>query len=311
MLLTHLFNTTYCNADLFLNDELSELYVPNVTNNNSIVKNPITSKSTTVSMVTIIKDIPSYLKIQTTDTNKSLGKFSVKQYNGYLVNLVQFNTVTAYINTHLSKRNVKNLFAKQNRLHQNHQITYKVFTGDIEKDTYNAIFKVFYVLLKERFKEKKIYNRYLPYWDELQNDCFEKTRSKKASLHVIFDDDKPISITLNYHLNNITFSHIQAYDIAYSQYNLGDISMYKNLEWCFLNGKTIFDVSVGKTDYKTKWCNETYKLEYHIFYKKNRVLPFLLAYATKLELITKQFLRDKNLIGSKWSMDKIKYKLGK
>ena len=192
---------------------------------------------------------------------------------------------------------------------QTHQINYEVITGFIEKTTYNAIFDVFYTLLKERFKEKKTYNRYLPHWNALQEACYDKILSKKASLHIVYDSNKPISITLNYHLDNITFSHIQAYDINYSHYNLGDISIYKQLEWCLLNNKTIFDLSMGKTDYKTKWCNETYTFYYHIFYRKFAVIPAMTAFAIKMEFLTKQYLRDINLIGNKWSLDKIKYKL--
>ncbi|AXP82454.1 hypothetical protein CJ739_3392 [Mariniflexile rhizosphaerae] len=311
MLLSKLFNTKYLAYELFLNDELSDLYVPHILNKktNTEIKESITSKNTAVKLLTIVCDMPSYLQIQSANTNKKLGQLNIKQYKGFLVNLSNHSTVTSYMDTHLSKRNKKNLFSKQRKLELNHQIRYEVFTGIMEKKEYDYIFEVFYNLLKERFKEKKIYNRYLPKWSALQASSYEKIVNKKASLHVIFDKDKPISITLNYHLADITFSHIQAYDINYSNYNLGDISIYKQLEWCILNDKTIFDLSIGKTDYKSKWCNETYVLNYHIFYKKHIVLPVMLAYATKMELLTKQFLRDKTFIGNKWSIDKIKYRL--
>ena len=295
--------------DLFLENKISTFYTPDILNN-------LTSKafeienfddSNRLKRIYIVKDIPDYLDVSLQKLDPTITTKKVLQYKGYLVNLSSYKDVTTFINENLNKRNRKNLISKWNRLYKNHEISFKFFFGAINKDEYLNIFKTFYRLLKTRFNEKKIYNRYLSNWDDLQESTYQKILDKKASLHVIFDKNHPIGITLNFHKGDIVFSHIQTYDVNYSKYSMGDISMINHLEWLITNKMTVFDLSIGKTYYKEKWCNHEYHFIYHIFYNKTSILSRIKVYIIVQELKLIQFLRNKNIIGKLFMFDKFLY----
>ncbi|AUP77255.1 GNAT family N-acetyltransferase [Flavivirga eckloniae] len=292
--------------DLFLNKTISSLYNGKVSNaltqRNYTTKNLIDSD---FKSIYITKDIPNYFTFTPKDANTKFKE--VLQYNGYLLNLSGYTNATDFINSTLNKRNRKNLNSKTNRLHENHNISSQVFFGSIDKQEYDRIFEDFYKLLNARFKKKKMYNRYLPNWNDLQASTFQKIQDRNASLHVIYDNSNPIAITLNFHLNDIVFSHIQTYDMNYSKYNMGDISMVHHIEWLINNHISIFDLSMGKTYYKEKWSNHTYHFFYHIFYNKRSIISRLSARVIALELKLLQFLRNKNIIGKLFMFDKLIY----
>jgi len=301
------------NLELFLENKMTRhLKVPVI---NSISANPLALKQDSeegnIKCLLLIKDIPSYLTVFPNTTTNQYTFKSIAQYQGFLINLSQYGSLEAYLKTQLSKRNIKNLVAKQKKLEAAHQIRYEVFNGPLDKQTYEVLFEAFYNMLLTRFQQKKIDNRYLSQWNQLKLDTYRNLLHKKASLHVIFSDETPITITLNYHLEDITFSHIQAYNIRYAAYNMGDIAMLKQLEWCFEQQKKVFDMSIGQTAYKTKWCNQAYTSNYLVCYPKKSMLSSISAHVVVLGLIMKQHLRNYNIIGHTWSIDALKYKLNR
>ncbi|MCF7560792.1 GNAT family N-acetyltransferase [Sabulilitoribacter multivorans] len=302
------FKSSHLIFELFIEDRLNEFYaskVINIQSNTSFNLSHVISNH--FKRILIIKDVPSYLNFKLQQP-EGLHYKTIKQYNGYLLNLKDYQNSNAFILDNLNKRNRKNLNSKKERLFKNHNITSQFYYGAIDRDDYNSIFKIFYSLLKKRFIEKKMLNRYLTNWDDLQKSTYHKILSKKASLHVIYDELNPILITLNFHKGDVVFSHIQTYDVNYSKYNLGDISMINHIDWLINNNFTLFDLSMGKTYYKEKWSNYKYIFYYHIFYKRKSLLSKILVNIIALELKFIQFLRDKNIVGNFINFDKLLYK---
>ncbi|WP_303317697.1 GNAT family N-acetyltransferase [Flavivirga abyssicola] len=294
--------------DLFLNKKISSLYDAKVFN--TLTQNSFSIENIgkgNFKNIYLIKDIPNYLSFTLHFKDSSFKLKKILQYKGYLIKTEGFVDVNNFINSTLNKRNKKNLKAKTNKLYRNHNIRSHFFFGQIDKQDYEILFEDFYRLLETRFKKKKVHNRYLLNWDDLKASTFQKILDKKASLHVIYDDLKPIAITLNFHLSDIVFSHIQTYDVDYSKYNMGDISMVNHIEWLIHNNIAIFDLSMGHTYYKEKWSNHQYYFFHHIFYNKKSILSILFAKIITHELKLLQFLRDKNIIGNFFVFDKLLY----
>jgi len=256
-----------------------------------------------------IKNIPDYINVNNQSTRLTYS--DVPQYKGFLLNFKGITSSEDYLLKNLSKRNRKNIVQKKKLLALNHSIRYQIFFGAIDAKEYHSIFTTFYTLLKNRFDEKKVYNRYLENWDDLYASVFSKINTKQASLFVIYDTGKPISITLNFHLADIVFSHIQAYNISYSKYQLGDISMLHHLEWCISHTIQIFDLSMGETYYKLKWKNQDYLFYHRIYYNSASLKETIWAKILVIQLKFMQFLRDKKIIGFSFSLDKLRYKLKK
>lgn len=254
----------------------------------------------------MIKDVPDYLKFSYT-IPQNLQMIRVPQYHGYLVNLKGYTKIEDFLKDQLSKRNIKNLYSKKRKLDGLGDIEYKVLTGPLEESVYSGIFTDFKQLVVDRFDQKKILNRDLFHWQELYDHCHLRLVNKKALLFVIYKANKPICIALNYVLDHSMFSHIQTYDVTYSKYNLGDINMLFQLEWCLTNNIPIFDVSKGSNPYKEKWCNHRYQLHYEIIYPKGSALLAFKAKLLSSKLKLKQKLRNIGLLGNIINMDKWLY----
>jgi len=161
--------------------------------------------------------------------------------------------------------------------------------------------------MKERFDEKQIYNRYLLDWDYYHKLFYPKILSGDASIFVIYDGERPITLTLNFHREDLVYSFIQIFDVAYASYSMGDIAMYKNLEWCYQQGITLWDTSKGATENKIRWCNYIYSFEHHIFYDPG-TLGNKIRLQLRLALLGfNQWLRKKGVIGGFFQLDRIYY----
>ncbi len=311
MIINRLLGSNQFVFDLFLENKTMSSYAPKILNSvtNAIINNIKVFHVPSPKNTYISKDIPSYLNIQLKQLPSSLKTMKIDQYKGYLVNLFHCKNVEEYLKDNLSRRNRKNLFSKLRKLKQNHKIRNKVYYGYLDKSNFDSIFNSFQKLLIKRFREKKINNRYLSNWEDLKTISYKKILDKKASLHVIYDDETPISITLNFHLSDIVFSHIQTYHTDYASYNMGDISMLNHLEWCISNNIKIFDLAIGKSSYKDKWCNYEYDFFYHIHYNSKSLISRVIAGTAFMEFKVLKFLRSKGIIGNLINFDKICYRL--
>lgn len=255
----------------------------------------------------MVTDIPDYLNVEILKTEGQIELVRVPQYKGYALDLTKFKSVDELVNQTFSRNPRKNLRAKHRKLESTHEISYQFYHGAIDKNHYDHLFDICYDLMESRFLQKKIYNRYLLDWKFYFDLFYPKILSKEASICVIYDQLKPITITLNFHKDDIVFSFIQIYDVDYFKYSMGDIAMLKNIEWCYQNQFNIWDVSKGATENKLRWSNHIYQFEYHLFYhSKSRVSKTLCTLAAK-KLKLKQLLRDKGVIGKYFQLDRFYY----
>jgi hypothetical protein len=172
-----------------------------------------------------------------------------------------------------------------------------MYHGSIEREQFLDIFASFKSLLEKRFTDKKIRNNNLDpeEWSFYTDVAFKMINEGTAGLFVILQGNEPISITLNYIGAKIYFNAITVFDIDYSNFRVGTISIMKQLEWCFNNGISKLDFSKGHYDYKQDWATLSYPFEYHIYYNKNSVKSRLIADFLKRLLSLKQWLRQNNI----------------
>ena len=255
-----------------------------------------------------IADIPGYLAAELYILPGFATK-SVRQYKGFLLDLSNYKTVEEYLLNRLSGRSRRRLRNKKRALNHNHSVRLEVFYGAIGEQQHDELMHFFKDFLKKRFDAKKTYNNYLDKWDYYHKLSFEKINMGLASLFVLYDAQKPICITLNFHYEDVIFSELEGFDMAFSQYGLGDISMLNHLEWCLQNDVKIIDLSMGETNFKNKWCNHSYNFDCHLHYEKNNVVSqvTMLIHWSKLSLM--QFLRDIGLVGRILKYDRLKFLL--
>jgi CelD/BcsL family acetyltransferase involved in cellulose biosynthesis len=257
--------------------------------------------------IMVSKHIPEYLNVDFNTLADPYSKITVRQYKGYLLDLSKHSSAEQYIKAQLSNKSRKNLRRLLRKLEANHEIHYKFYHGDIDKAHYDYLFDCFYTLLKQRFSEKKLFNKNLLLWKDYHELFLPKIRNKEASLFVIYDKEKPITLTLNFHVKNLVFSYIQTYDIDYSYYNMGDISHVKHLEWCYQNDYKIFDLLIGVTGNKLKWSNYHYNTYFHLLYNPRKLSALFRLCIEFPKLYVKQILLDKGILGQRFEMDQINY----
>ena len=254
-----------------------------------------------------VADVPDFIDLVLLDDIEHLKVKKIPQYKGYLIDLTKFNDANDLFTKTLSKNPRKNFRAKKRKLESGHEISYQFYYGEIDKGYYDDLFDTCYNLMEERFHQKKIYNRNLINWKKYHDFFYPMILEKKASIFVISDGDKPITITLNFHVLDIVFSHIQIYDINYSRYSMGDIAIFKNIEWCYRNDFNIWDFSKGATVNKLRWSNHIYQFDHHMFYNSKSLISTIKAGTVSLKLAIKQLLRDRGVIGGIFQLDSLFY----
>ncbi len=242
-------------------------------------------------------DIPEHFNVKNVLTG-SLKLKTIKQYKGYLANLKGYENLQQYINDNFSSRS-RRVFKKNiERLEFCFNINYTMYYGNnISKNDYSIVFDQFNKLLKKRYSEKQINNHYLTdkKWNYLYELVYPMILNKKASLFVIYNDNMPINVSLNYISENICFGALTAFDTDYFKYNIGFIDIMKHLEWCLKENIEIFDFSKGEYDYKKRWSNKEYFFDYHILYDSKSITATLLYQIIFIYFKIKQFLRDLNM----------------
>lgn len=245
--------------------------------------------------VCLVYDVPQYF-----DTNlstKNIKSKKIEQYPGFLITLENYNDFETYFATTFSKKTISRLRSYNRQLERHFSISYKMFYGSISKKEYDNLFVHFNRLLTKRFNNKKETNNNLNpnEWNFYYDVVYPLILEKKASLFVIYNEEKPIAIRLNYFSEDIIFDAIPVFDIEYSKFHLGKISIMKMLEWSFENNFKVYDFSKGFYDYKAKWSDKTYNFEYHLLYDSSSIWASLIATSLLVFYKLKQYLRDKNI----------------
>ncbi len=247
--------------------------------------------------VFLLYDIPEYFNVEDLDTSRTnLRLKSVFQYEGFLMDISSFNDVETYIDNQFSSKNRREFRSNKRRLETCFDISYSFINEEISQVEFDIIFKSFYELLSKRFSEKQTnYHHLNPVkWNYYKELVFEMLKEKRASFLIIYNEDTPIGITLNFHSDSILFETITAFDPDYYKFSIGKLSIIKLLEWCFENNYKISDFSKGYFDYKDKWGNRKYHFDYHILYDSKSLKATIIAYCIELVFKLKLFLRKKN-----------------
>ncbi|MEB8330298.1 GNAT family N-acetyltransferase [Flavobacteriaceae bacterium KMM 6897] len=291
---------TYKNIELPLSE-----YSPNV---NQAVK----------TLVTCIELFPTYFisKIEIPTDYKIKKLFRVKGYCIYINNV---KNIDAYIQANINTNLRTSLRRKIKGLETSFNIGYKLFYGQIGRNDYEFLMQALYDMLVRRFNQRDDKHESLLRWDSYYDSVFTLINKKQASLYVIYDDRKPIQISLNYHYDKIVFLAIPSYDIDYAKFGLGNIAVHKLLEWSITNNYEILDMGFGAFDYKLKWCNHNYDLEHHLFYKKNSIIAAVIIHYIALKtqllnyLISKgvnvQYHKIKSIFNKKHDTGELEYQV--
>lgn len=245
----------------------------------------------------LIYDVPDYFKISELSKSSQLKLKKIFQYQGFLMNLDGLENVEAYINSRFSGKNRREFRSNQRRLETCFNISYRFYHKLIERDVYDVLFKQFHNLLINRFNDKQTDYHHLDSvkWQYYTDLVFEMINAGKGSLLVIYKDETPIGITLNFHEKNILFETITVFDPDYYKFSIGKTSIIKLLEWCFDNEVSISDFSKGDFEYKHKWANEIYDFHYHILYDSGSFIAKAKANLLFTYFQFKNFLRKKRV----------------
>lgn len=244
--------------------------------------------------------IPEYLK---PTINPKLHLKIFRQFNkGYAIDLQKYVDVNTFVK-HQFKGDSKNILKRVKRLTTCFNITYKVFREETSEKEYTFLMDHFYHMLMKRFEERNDKNENLDNWDDLHTNVFALIKVGKASLSVIYHNEKPIQITLAYHVQKILFSAIPAYDIDYSKFGLGNTAIYNQIDWCLQNDYKILDMGYGDLEYKRRWSNVIYNFEHHIVNSSHDFKIKIRAYVIYQIFKLKELLKEK---GVKKELDKWK-----
>lgn len=214
---------------------------------------------------------PAYLKYNL-QLNHDFKLKKTKQKLGFAVNLKDCKTINDFLKSGCSSQHRKNVIRAVNRLESCFDVSYKTYFGDMPAGHYTYIMQTLKNMIVNRFQEREGRNKTLKNWNRHVEQTLHLIRQKRASIFVIYDTEKPIEISINYHVNTIMYSSISSFNLNYSKFSLGNIEIYKQLEWCLLNNIHFFDMGYGDFDYKRKWANHIYDFENHIFYHKYNLL---------------------------------------
>jgi CelD/BcsL family acetyltransferase involved in cellulose biosynthesis len=247
--------------------------------------------------VFLIYDVPTFVDLELNSSNNQLKLTRIPQYPGYLVDLENYTDFNQYFSATFSKSSRYKLSKYKKRLESSFDISYTMYYGEMAKDNYDSIFIHFKYLLEKRFKDKEISNNNLDpeEWKFYEEVAYPMILEKKASLFVIYNNNIPVGITLNYFSKNILFDAITVFDIDYEKFHLGSVTIMKLIEWTIENRFRYFDFSKGYYDYKKRWANKEYYFEYHLYHDPNSIRAKFLSYLIINYFSFKNFLREKNL----------------
>lgn len=234
--------------------------------------------------------IPAYLDLKVLHSEKFAIETIEQTNSGYAILFNSEFNIDIYLKNQF-KSNYRNLKKRLIRLEECFNISYKFFYGKITEEHYSFIMESLRVMLIHRFRQRKEENKKLEQWNELVSNTYGQIITKKASLFVIYEEDFPIDISLNYHFDKIMFGAVSSYSIEYSKFGIGFIEKIKLMEWCISNGYKILEFGYGNLEYKKKWSNHLYSYKSHVIYNRNSILSMVIAKTEILKLSVKELLK--------------------
>ncbi|MFI1743917.1 GNAT family N-acetyltransferase [Thalassobellus sediminis] len=260
--------------------------------------------------VLLIYDVPRYFNLKEGHLPKGIKSIRIKQYPGFLISLENYKDLNDYLSKSFSKSSKQKFNRYKSRLELCFDIKEKMLIGNIEKSEYDFVFNHFKALLTKRFDDKQIVNNNLnpEEWNFYYEVVYPMLLENKAALYVIYNGNIPICVRLLYFSDTIIFDAITVFDIDYSKFHIGKVSIMKMLEWSFKHNYKIFDFSKGYYDYKESWSSLKYDFEYHVLFDHTSIISYTLGKTIALYFKFKQFLREKEL---NKKLHKLTYRLRK
>ncbi len=255
----------------------------------------------------VVNYIPPFLKPHMSDTKRNalhIVPFRMAGNEGFMVDLNGFHDIDGYIKEKMGTKGRK-IRRYIRKLEACFEIDYKFYFGYISKETYDFLFSKLHSFLDKRFKQKGVEHELFDSWEFLLETTFEMITNKKASLFAVYDNEEPIVICLSYHYQNIHHNAIAAYDIDYARFSLGQIDIYKQIEWCIRNNFQLFDLGPGDMEYKRRWCNVVYDFEHQVICSKNNLESKVTALGLVYYYRAKASLKKKNLHKTYYSIRKL------
>lgn len=246
--------------------------------------------------VTSISLFPSFLSPKFINANTVIIKeLPQKKINGYAIVIKQSENFETFLKDEFSKSFRANIKRLTTRLETCFSIKYKMIYGHILKNEYTFLTDALHKMLTKRFEQRNEKNDILKNWDFYLESTFDLVNTKKASIFVIYDDETPIHICVNHHFNDMLFVSIPSYNIDYSKFALGNISINKLLEWAVNNGYSLLDMAYGDLEYKRRWSNLVYSFSHHIIYSINSPISKIKANLEIFAITFKNFLKKYNV----------------
>ena len=258
--------------------------------------------------VFLIRDIPSYYDTDELAESSALKLKKVFQYEGYKTEIKEYDDIEHYIKTIFKSNSRSKLRKNIKRLEACFDVKYVMYYGAISKEDFNVIFSKFYELLERRYASKQESCGELDpvLWNYYCELGYAMILEKTASLFVIYNDIEPIGIMFNYHFDNILIEGLKVLDIDYLKFNIGHITTFKLIDWCFKNNIETYDFTYGDFEHKRRWSSSTYQTHHYIFYDSKSIKTSLLAIIIASYYNYKRIFRDKKLI---FKYHKLRYKL--
>lgn len=234
----------------------------------------------------LVRDVPSYFDVQVRSKRYQLKKVEVPFYKGYVIYLAHFDSFQEYLTKKLKSARYSEIKRLERHLINCFSITYSFYHGAIDLEVYKSLFIRLKSLTIKRFQQKKEQNYELQHFDAFEKEIYPLLLKKEASIFVIYDGNKPISIRVDIHYQKFVYGLLRSFDTDYSKFGLGEIDMLKNVQWAFENEYYAIDLLKGYYSYKKKWSTTDYSYVHHIVYPKNgssvSVTSLLLAYYIEL-----------------------------
>ncbi len=263
--------------DFFQKQHINPFYdkLFNYANHEEIINQNFKSEDPIGNIIHEIKFIPSYFRLETPLLSPKYKIIKFQRVENFRINLDGFSNAEDYLESRMGPKSRSELRRRINRLETCFNIKYVFYYGDITKDKYDFLFNELESLIERRFNQRGDKYSLKNKWDFIKEDTYQLILEKKASLFVIYDENKPIDICLSYHFQNITQHLIRSYDIDYSKYCVGHSDIFKQIDWCISNNFKIFDLMWGDLVYKTRWSNEISIFEHHFIFKNNNPIKLL------------------------------------
>lgn len=222
--------------------------------------------------------IPSYFKNHGINYPKEYSFKSDFFRLGFGIDLSNHTSAVDYLKSQLSSKTFKNLRQDKNRLAKKFKIILKVFYGEISEQEYNNIIKTLKQFIEERFRRNVMSHSAYSRWEKYEESVIHMVRQKECSIFVLYNNEMPIAITINYHLEPVLITSISSFDQRFHHFSLGKLMFWELIDWCTINNYHLIDLTWGEFDYKIKFSNAVYRYRTDIIYRNGSIYKRIMAY---------------------------------